>query len=237
MLEFNTYKSYCLVDVRTLDGNSKVDSKDFYLDCVDCVTSSIYIDAPRLGSEMRCAFLCFAQDEGGHWVSKQLRTSPVADVREENGILEIYTKNSIYILEPAELKLPELRDEADLLELFLNTAPPDWFCYGLYYDSNKQCHNLRSVLHSGMFLDSVLIVSNDNGGIISRYFLRNGIEFYRSLYDSYGYTIRVLVHNTSESPLRVRFFEETHVINPGEEWLFGPNRRNQVCWPESKVES
>ena len=224
------------MDVRALDGNSKVESKDIYRDRIGCVTSSIHIDAPCLDSEQCCAFLRFAQDENGCWVSKRLRTSPVSDVREENGIVEIQTRNSVYVLEPAELWLLDPRDEADLLELFLNTASPDWFCYGLYYDSNKQRHSLRCVLHSGMFIDSALIFCDDADGIVCKYLLRNGIEFYHSIYDSFGYTFPVLIHNTSESPLRVQFFEETHVINPGEEWLFKPNRRNQLCWAEGEVQ-
>ena len=214
-------KTYRLIDVLDHEGNSKVHTKELYKERVGCIAQNL-----RKGSFWGSADgeyvvrMDFVQDAEGNWILKGLRTSPVSDIREVDGRLEIHTMYSVYILEEAQLKEPVFLDEEDVIELYLSTEGYQ-FAKGFYYDGQRQPHPLASTVHLGMFKDSVLIHKADDpmGEFVCRYFPKgSNVTFYDTIYGQQDYETPMVIHNTGDIPLRIEFegFRATWTIPPGE---------------------
>lgn len=222
MYEFDSTKTYRLVDVRDHDGNSKAETKDLYKARIGCVSKNIQIGYSIDGRASM--YMEFIQDREGNWTNLRLHTTPVSDIQEKNGIVEIYTMNSIYILEPAVLREPEYLDEADVIELYLSTNAQFRFCTGFVYDADKKPHELECSAHAGTFQDSCLIrMKTFPYDTVCRYFpSRYSIEFYNTIYNQQDYSRRLLIHNVGKDYLTVSFecFNAEWKIAPGDKrWI------------------
>lgn len=224
MYEIDSTKNYRLVDVRDHEGKSKVESRDLYIERVGCITKKILKGRPHEDGRFYM-HIAFERDGAGNWTNLALRTSPVSDIKESNGVVEIHTENSIYVFEPAELTEPEYQDDAELIELYL-CDEGDQFCAGFYYDAEKKPHKLECSVHVGTFTDSCLIQLAERPGVfVCRYFPHGrSVEFYNTLYRQQDYSRRLLIHNAAARPLRVEFERFSHVwtIMPGEAKMIMP---------------
>lgn len=212
--------AYWLLDVRDLEGKSKADSKELYRKRVGCVATGIRKSSYYSHDDVLCLRMFFIQDAEGCWINRALRTSPVTEIREQGETLEIHTQNSVYVLEQTKMPLPEYQDEAELIELYLNDEDTR-FCKGFYYDAEKKPHELSCYLHVGTFVDTCLIHLAEDEFMCDtacRYYLRSGsVEFYDTLYHQQDYSRRMLIHNTSQYPMRIKFehFKAVWTIAPG----------------------
>ena len=224
-----TEKIYRLVDVLDREGNSRAEAdprhREFYQSLRGCIVRNIREDITfRSGS--RIVRVDVIQNPAGRWINRNFKTSPLEELRElEDGGLEIVTMRSVYRFEPGELTPPVYQDAADLIELYL--CDENWqFAAGFYYDSEKQPHPLVGSVHLGTFQDSVMVCLEENRGICTcRYFpMGTRIEFYNTLYGQQDYSRRILIHNTGETPLEIRFqhFRATWTILPGESKTITP---------------
>jgi len=227
MYEFDATKAFRLIDVRDHEGKSKADSKELYRERVGCIATGIRKSTYYSHDDVLILRMFFIQDAEGRWINRALRTSPVTEIREQGKTLEIHTENSIYVLEPAEMPEPEYRDEAELIELYLNDEDTR-FCKGFYYDAEKKPHELSCHVHVGTFVDTCLIYLEEDefmNDTACRYYLRYGsVEFYDTLYHQQDYSRRMLIHNTSKHPMEIKFegFNAVWTILPGSEKLITP---------------
>ena len=227
MFEFDTRKAYRLLDVRDLEGQSKADSKELYRERVGCIATGIRKSTYYSHDDVLILRMFFVQDAEGRWINRALRTSPVTEIREQGEILEIQTQNSVYVLEQTKMPEPEYRDEAELIELYLNDEDTR-FCKGFYYDADKKPHELACYVHVGTFVDTCLIHLAEEefmGATACRYYLRYGsVEFYDTLYHQQDYSRPMLIHNTSLHPMRIKFegFPAVWTIAPGSEKYIMP---------------
>ena len=227
MYEIDNTKAYRLVDVRDHEGNSKVETQELYMARVGCVSKSIQLGIPWNGRS--CMYMEFIQDREGNWINLRLRTSLVDDIQEKDGVVEIRTQNSIYVLEPAELREPEYLDEAEVIELYLSTDAQFKFCTGFYYNAEKEPLELVCHAHAGTFQDSCLIcLKSFPYDTACRYFpSRYSIEFYNTLYRQQDYSRRLLIHNVGKDYLTVSFegFNAEWRIAPGDQrWITPYNK-------------
>ena len=172
---FEENSAYRLIDVRDHLGNSKVESRDLYMERVGSITKHIKCSTTHFNGETyHIIQMDFVQDKEGHCIYKHLRTSPVQEINEVLDHIEIKTLNSVYVLEPAQLPLMKYQDTSELIELYLSDEDSR-FVRGVYYDGDRQPHDLGSFVHVGMVVDSCLVhISCDFvcGYIISFTFLR-----------------------------------------------------------------
>lgn len=221
-ININREAAYRLLDVRDLEGTSKADSNELYRDRVGCIATGIRKSTTYSRDDVLYLRMFFIRDAEGQWISRHLRTSPVTEIREQDGILEIQTQNSVYVLEPTEIPEPEYQDTAELIELYLNDEDTR-FCKGFYYDAEKKPHELACYVNIGTFVDTCLIHLAEEefmGDTACRYYLRSGsVEFYDTLYHQQDYSRRMLIHNTSQHPMKIKFerFNAVWTIAPGEE--------------------
>lgn len=219
--------AYRLLDVTDLEGKSKADSKELYRERIGCIATGIRKSTYYSHDDVLILRMFFIQDAEGRWINRALRTSPVAEIREQGKTLEIHTQNSIYVLELTEMPVPEYQDEAELIELYLNDEDTR-FCKGFYYDADKKPHELACYVHVGTFVDTCLIHLAEEefmGDTACRYYLRSGsVEFYDTLYHQQDYSRRMLIHNTSKLPMKIKFerFKAVWTIAPGDKKYIMP---------------
>ena len=208
MYEIDSTKFYRLLDVKDLEGKAKAGSKALYRDRVGCIATGIHKSTTYSSYDVIYLRMSFIQDADGRCIHRALRTSPVTEIRDQGKILEIHTMNSIYVFEQATMPEPEYRDEADLIELYL-TDENTRFCKGFYYDAEKKPHELACEVHVGTFVDTCLIYLTEKGltgKTVCRYYLHpSTVEFYDTLYRQQDYSRRMLIHNTSRSPMEIKF--------------------------------
>ena len=225
---------YRLVDVQSPDGHSKVETQPLYRERAGCIAKNLRVIPFGSGTAVR---MDFVQDAGGNWINRPLRTSPISEISEED-MLTIRTKNSIYILEPAELVEPEYPEDTELIELFLSEDGMR-FCKGIYHDADKKLHELQCITHLGMVTDSCLIYTVDDNNLdecMCRYFPESGgVEFYNTLYNQQDYSRRLLIHNTGLQPLKIRFesYDAVWTLLPGEQRMITPYCADGADEPET----
>jgi len=221
-------KCYKLVDVLTSDRTSKVETRMLYQERVGCLTKNIHRGHTYDGGQCRM-HMTFIQDGAGNWINRGLRTSPVSEIVETEHGLEIHTMNSIYVFEEAELREPEYLDVADTIELYLSDEE-NHFCKGIYYDADKDPHELECVVHLGTFQDSYLLCVDGNVmQSVCRYFPRfSSLQFYNSIPRQNSYHQPIVIHNIGEVPLRVTF------QGSDAEWTIQPGDTETIIPPERK---
>lgn len=204
---FDAKATYRLVDVMDHERRSKVHTRELYQSRVGCIATNIQA-VERFGEKpYKILYMQFIQSPDGDWIFKQLGTSVFLGAIETAGCLEVYTENSIYLLEPVPAPDPGYLNEAGLIELFLSADTNSKFCRGVYYDDAGTPHDLVCSVHLGMFQDSCLIDMFDNpGAFVCRYFPhRECVEFYSTLYRFQTSPHRMLIHNLGSRPLGVGF--------------------------------
>lgn len=166
----------------------------------------------------------FVRDERGHWIQRRLITSEVVDVINLDDRLAIQTKNSIYLFEKAELPTVVYLDEANLIELYLSQEEEYMFAKGIYYDCNKNPHELSQLVHSGMFQDSVLLELPEKSpvkGYACRYFpLWHEISFYNVMKYK-GQYVPMFIHNEGKNELVYSKHQKEKIVIPSGEsvWI------------------
>ena len=228
MSEIYENKCFRLADVLTSDRTSKTETRTLYQERVGCLTKNIHRGHTYAGGQYRM-HMTFIQDGAGNWINRDLRTSPVSEIVENERGLEIHTMNSIYVFEKAELCEPEYLDVADTIELYLNDEE-NHFCKGIYYDVDKTPHELECIVHLGTFQDScILCVDGNVMHSVCRYFPRfSSIQFYNSLPRQDSYRQPIVIHNIGENPLRVTF------QSSDAEWSIQPGITETIIPPERK---
>ena len=223
-------KTYRLVSILDREGNRRADVEprhaDFYRNLEGCIARNIREDTSfyRDGTFARVDVI---QDPCGRWINHNFKTSPLEEIRElDDGGLELITMRSVYRFEPAEMVPPVYQDAANLIELYM-TVDNYQFCNGYFYDDNKEPHQLSYYVHAGMFQDSVLVRREDAlmGDYVCRYFpLGTKIKFYNTLYREQNYAYPMLIHNTSDVPIKIEFeyLRATWTILPGESRMITP---------------
>lgn len=222
---FNPKQAYRLVAVKTRQGDDKKDP--LYLERLNCVANRLYYDEePVYGHEhlyrMR---MHFVENENGQPINRDIHTSVVLDVKEtDHGVLKIFTWNSVYILEKAELKEIIYQDAAELIELYLSLEEEYHFARGFYYDKHKKPHELVADVHIGLFTDTVLMRPQEEvqySQYICRYYYNgSNVEFYSASFP-------MLIHNVGFSPLEIKFEHRSQrwTIQPGERKLIASSRK------------
>lgn len=229
MFEFVEGKHYQLVDVRDLFGRSKVHMSELYSARVGCITPYIRMRPYDSKVDGLCLYVYFNQDADGNFVNRHLRTSEISEIIEGEEI-EVITANSIYVFKPAAPKEPEYREASNLIELWLGTG--DYlFDKGIHYDADGAPHLLTNSIHLGNIQDSFLICHRDNPSItVARYFSGfQGIEFYDTIYGQQDYFMPILVHNTADYELSIRFqfAKIEYRVESGREKLIQPPERKR----------
>lgn len=229
MFEFVEGKHYQLVDVRDLFGRSKAHMSELYSARVGCITPYIRMRPYDSKVDGLCLYVYFNQDADGNFVNRHLRTSEISEIIEGEEI-EVITANSIYVFKPAEPKEPEYREASNLIELWLGTG--DYlFDKGIHYDADGAPHLLTNSIHLGNIQDSFLICHRDNPSItVARYFSGfQGIEFYDTIYGQQDYSMPILVHNTADYELSIRFqfAKIEYRVESGREKLIQPPERKR----------
>lgn len=228
--EFNPEKAYQLLAVTDKTGRDKAHTYYSYEAIVNCVGVNFhYDDMPSHGEHYRSR-IKFVRNEIGQPVCRSLHTSTVWNVEEiENGV-KLITSNSIYVFEEAEVKeIPKL-EETNLIELYMSLEDDYCFGAGYYYDAEKNAYELKEHVHLGMFQDSVLIhIVKDNAlrDCTCRYFpMGNYVEFYDTLYGQQKYSTPMLIHNTGNMDLQIRFqmYEYVWTIKSGESKCIIPGK-------------
>lgn len=223
-------KCYRLVDVLTSDRTSKVEAQTLYQERLGCLTKNILRRPIYDGGQSRM-HMTFIQDAAGNWINKGLRTSPVSKIVETEHGLEIYTTNSIFLFEKADLREPEYLDAADTIELYLNDEK-NHFCKGIYYDTDKVPCELECIVHLGTFQDScILCVGGNVMQSVCRYFPRlDSIQFYNSFPQQDPYRQPIVIHNTGKTSLHVTFQGNNRkwtIRSQNTETIFPPERKQQ----------
>ena len=219
-LDYDKY--YKIIDIQTPEGISKVHTKLTYLLFINNTITRLR--PSFLKDSSFCVRMNSVLNADGRWANYKLCTSLVSYIKEDDETLYIHTKNSIYVLKPAEKPTYTFLDKSDFIELYINNYG-DHFCKGYYYDNNKTPYELDCYVNVGMFQDSCLIKIADDPfmeNIVCRYFpKRNGIQFYDTLYHQQDYSTPILIHNTADEPIDISFewSDEMIVIPEGESEL------------------
>lgn len=221
---FNPEQAYRLVAVKTKQGSDK--KEPLYLERLNCIANRLYYDEePVYGHEhlyrMRMQFV---ENENGQPIRRSIHTSVVLDVKEtDHGGLKIYTWNSVYILEKAELKEIVYQDAADLIELYLSLEEEYYFARGFYYDKDKKPHELVADVHIGMFTDTVLMRPQEDtqySQYLCRYYYNYfNVEFYSAP------RLPMLIHNVGTSPLEIKFEHRS------QRWTIQPEEKKLIASP------
>lgn len=220
MYKIDSSKTYRLADVTDHNGNTKINSHPKYERWIGRIAKNIRVDRTTFeGTPM--VRMEFVQDKDGMRIRKSMHTSEMHDITlHDNGRIDILTRNSVYILEPAEIKSLEPFDgETPLIELRISDNVE--FRSGIYYDSDNVPHELACRTHVGTFKDSCLIYLAEEqtmDEIVCRYFPKgNEIEFYDTLYGQQDYSVKMLIHNESDVELKVSFenFDAVRTIPAG----------------------
>lgn len=225
-------KSYKLEEFCDHNGRSKMEGsrsdQEKYQYWVGCYTNDIRI---ILLHGVECLKVQFAKDADGNYTSRHLRTTPIQKIEPGIGRVIVHTANSVYTFVECSLPEPEVREANNLLELWLGSGDHR-FDKGVHYDAGGNPHILQLSLHLGTMCDSFLICHRENPHIIiARYFSGyQGIQFYDTLPRQQDYSTPILVHNTADYELSIRFqFSDTeHRIAPGTELLFHPPKRRDA---------
>lgn len=220
--EFNPKQAYRLMAVTDRTGRDKSHTHYFYEAIVNCVAVNFHYDDFPSHEEYYRSRMQFVRNELGQPVYRSLHTSTVWNVEEtENGV-KLMTSNSIYTFEKAEVReIPKL-DESNVIELYMSLEDDYCFGAGFYYDAEKNTYELKEHVHLGMFQDSVLIhIVKDEllMDCVCRYFpMGRYVEFYDTLYKQQDYSTPMLIYNTGNMDLQIRFqmYEHVWTIKPGE---------------------
>ena len=220
--EFDPARVYRLVGVTDREGKDKIRSCELYSGVAGCVATSLRYDGKD--GELARMRLDFVQDETGVWINRSIHTSTVEDVQATEEGVTIYTRNSVYRFEKAELKARPVCDEANILELYMSSEERFGFAKGFYRDSEGVVKELFPHIHIGMLTDSVLLREPQTGVSLARYFDRLGtVEFYDTIYHQQLYDVPMLIHNTSRRhPLKITF-ERSH-----REWTIAPGESKRI---------
>jgi len=226
MYEFNQDQSFRLLDVLDHEGNSKRDTHEMYQRIIGSIAKNIRREPYSWFSDpdKKVARMQFVQSNDGKWMNYNITTSPVLDIQDEDNRIQLYTENSLYIFEPAEIVPPEYLDEAEVIELYLTNDSHYKFCTGFYYDGDKKPSELVCHVHAGTLQDSCLITLKESPGVITcRYFpFRYSLEFYNTIYRQQDYSRRLFIHNVGKDTLTVSFerFKAEWRIAPGDKrWI------------------
>lgn len=220
--KFNKEQTYRLIAVTDKNGTDKVHSSQLYESHINCIATNFHYDEFSYYEGKYRMRMMFVQTKSGLWCSRYLHTSFVSQVEENENQIKIYTNNSIYTFEKAELKKIPYRDESNLIELYLSLEDNDYFGKGIYYDTDKKPYELEKKVHIGTFQDSVLIKCPDCKNLqelfVCRYFPNGYVEFYDTLYGQQDYSTPMLIHNTGKNPLIIcfQFYPHKWTIASGE---------------------
>ena len=87
---FEENSAYRLIDVRDHLGNSKVESRELYVERVGCIAKHIKCSTTNFNGKIyHFIQMDFVQDQEGHLIYKHLRTSPVQEINEAVDHIEI----------------------------------------------------------------------------------------------------------------------------------------------------
>lgn len=220
--QFDSQQAYRLIAVTDRDGNDKTYSDELYSCVAGCVARDLRYDERTSYGGLYRMYLNFVQDETGTWINRTIHTSPVCEVKETEDGIAIYTNNSVYRFKKAALMNTPVCSEKNVIELYLSIEENYHFAKGFYCDGDGVAHELSTHIHVGMFVDTVLIGTKDvgvGGDYVCRYYYRDTIEFYDTLYHQQDYSTPMLIHNTSNHyDLIVRFegYDKQWTIAPGE---------------------
>lgn len=228
LYDLDPESTWRLVAIEDHEGNSKVHTRNFYEERMNCIAKNLRYGEQNAYGECRL-YMDFIQNPEGKWINKHLNTSSVSEIMREGERLTISTRNSVYILQKEEIQEPDYQDAAELIELYFDDSY-EHFCRGTYYDEEKKPHDLVGYTHSGMFTDTYLIGMEEDamfGEYMCRYYLGSErIEFYDTLYNQQDYSTRMLIHNTGNTPLQIQFesYHAAWTIQPGESKSIMPFR-------------
>lgn len=219
MAELDRTIFYRLTDVQDHAGNSKVKTRELYMNRVNCIATNVQTEVRGIYT---VAHMDFVYDKNNVPIHRHLRTSPLAELQVNGDSMQIRTWNSVYVLERVEPPKVIYQDAADLIELYLNSEEYN-FAAGYYYDTEKKPHKLDCSIHAGMVTDSCLIYFD--AGIVCRYFpSMYGVMFYNTIYKQQDYSRPILIHNVGREPICIRFegFPAVWTILPGREKTIRP---------------
>ena len=218
--EFDSKKAYRLVCVTDREGKTK--TSELYTSVEGCVAVNLRYDCE--GNTKTRMKIPFVQDETGMWINRCIHTSTIDGIAETESGLNIYTRNSAYQFESAELNEVPVCAETNIIELYLSSEEGFGFAKGFYRDSEGSVKELFPHYHVGMCADSVLLRESESGEYLARYFNRIGmVEFYDTLYQQQPYDLPMLIHNTSRKyPLKIRFERLSR------EWIIAPGGENRI---------
>ena len=223
-------KTYKLANILDHNGRSKMeggrDDQERYQYWAGYYTNDIrVVTREYLGESYKCLSVNFVADADGNYANRHLRTSPILKIEEGIGRVIVHTANSVYAFVEWSLPEPEVRKANNLLELWLGKGDHR-FGKGVLYDADGTPHVLTLTVHLGAMRDSFLICHRDSPSItVSRYFKGyRRIEFYDTIYGQQDYTTPMLVHNTADYPLTIKFqFSDVEYrIAPGGGLLIHP---------------
>ena len=232
MYQFDRKKYYKLVAVLNESGKDKVDTRSLYEDRINCIATDLHFDKQPEFLDLYRLRMTFIQNADGLWCRRYLHTSVVHRVEETKKGLEIYTNNSIYVFENTQIKNVPYKDAADLIELYMSYEDYYYFGKGIYYDSDKRSHELKTYVNSGWFQDSVLLFFGDSveTNCVCRYFPKAKVEFYDTLYGQQDYSTPMLIHNTGKKELVVGFQMYPH------EWKIEPRTSKYIIPYQAEME-
>ena len=219
--EFGRDGVYRLVAVTDRQGNDRTADETFYKDRVGCVATGFYYDDYSVAGLYRLN-MTFVRTPDGQYANRGLHTSVVLEVKDKPGGFDLVTAYSVYSFEKAQLNEIPVKENRNVIELFLSHEDNYLFSKGFYHDPDGKAYDLVADIHVGMIQDSVLVrpVANDEiYDCVCRYFPESyGIEFYNTLYGQQSYSVPMLIHNTGVNDLEVRFerFPFSWTIKPGE---------------------
>lgn len=195
-------ETFRLRDVTDHSGRSKVNESDFYEERIGCIATNVRTIALMDATER--VLMEFIQYPDGRLAQMRLKTSTVKNIEETEDGITILTKNSVYILDKVEIPVDVYQDTNNLIELYL-TNQGNKFYKGYYYDKDKKPHKLKQFVHTGMFMDTMLLGTEDEcyyDGYNCRYYIHEfgTIEFYM-IQDGANF----LIHNESDKEMIVEF--------------------------------
>lgn len=236
---------YQLVEILDHQGRSKLEVdrevQEKYRRWIGCYTKSMRLNTPYGYEGFECLYVQFEQDSRGVHTSQRLRTSPIQNIETAGDGIRFITTNSVYIFKKAQFIEPPIRSkediegDANLLELWFGQGPY-LFDKGIHYGSDLHAHMLTTYCHSGTMRDSYIISHWDSPShAVARYFMsHSSIKFYDTLYRQQDYPCAIMIHNTSDWPLTIKFqfSDDQWIIEPHNQKLIQPpirrRRRREV---------
>ena len=216
---FDPKKAYLLINVKDGQGNSKADSSDLYRKRVGCIATGLSA-RPAAEQGKTVLYMQFSCTADGQPVCLPMKTSPIVEVRQGNGLLTVTTRGSVYYLRETQMPKTASPRQKNMIELYLR-AEGSRFHSGFFHDEKGEPHALRCVC-SGDRRDSCALVWEADGfeeTACAYSPQENGVSFYGS---GRGGSRRFLLHNLSDSPMEVRF--STHrshfVLQPHDKRYF-----------------